>query len=231
MHKRLSFQIHTAVEECITNGLSAAKGEERYIYLRAFKNLRSKTSLPTLLEVIANGTPKEGVLAWKAIRAQDHSHWTKSVIESAIKTFFQLDKKHDSSSRTLALEIILESKPSREILRSIAYHLISDDPAFEIKQYVLQMVNMLEDKKPEVARQFYEILAGDRRLNNYNVLAQKGLSIALKRSFLQSPSSNGSLLTVQELHGGIVKRGIVNVVMEKEDISKEIFSVSLVGNK
>lgn len=196
------------------------------MYLRAFKNLRSATSLPILLEVATKGTLKEGVLAWKAIRALDASQWTNAVIDSAVKTFFQLDKKHDSSSRTLALDVILESNPSPEVLKSIAYHLISQDPAFEIKQYVLQMVNMLADKKPDLAQQFYKILSNDSRLNNYNVLAQKGLSTALKRSFLRGSSSNGSLLTVQELHGGIVKRGTVNIVMEKGDVSKEIFNVS-----
>jgi microsomal triglyceride transfer protein large subunit len=75
------------------------------------------------------------------------------------------------------------------------------------------------------------MIRNDPSLNNYAVLAPKGLSTALKRNFLKSPSTNGSLLTIQEIFGGIVKRGIVNVMMDRSGLTKEMFSVSSISKK
>lgn len=224
-------QIHNTVEEAIINELNVAKGDERFPLLRALKNLKSKSTIPKLLEIIKKGNAKDGVYAWKAIRAQDPSTLGNDVLDAALTTFYQLDRKHDSSSRTLAADVLLESQPSEETLRNLLYHLKSSDKAFEVKQYLLQRINMIADKDDHFAERVRRIIREDRSLNNYHVLGQKGLSTALTRSFLRSPSSNGSLLSIQEMHGGIVKRGIVNVVLEKDDISKEIFSVSYFYNQ
>lgn len=70
-------------------------------------------------------------------------------------------------------------------------------------------------------------------LTNYDVLSQKGLSTAFTRSFMKHSSANGSLSTIQEMSGGIVKRGLVDVVVEKNGTSESIFSVSIfifIGN-
>lgn len=64
-------------------------------------------------------------------------------------------------------------------------------------------------------------------LTNYDVLSQKGLSTAFTRSFMKHSSANGSLSTIQEMSGGIVKRGLVDVVVEKNGTSESIFSVSI----
>lgn len=64
-------------------------------------------------------------------------------------------------------------------------------------------------------------------LNNYNVLAQRGLSTAFTRSFMIHPSANGSLSTIQEISAGIVKRGLVDVVFEKDRHIQSIFTVSI----
>lgn len=214
------------MEEAILNGLEASKDAERYTYLRALKNLKSKTTVPVILQVIKKGTLKEGVLAWKAIRDLEPSEWNKSVIDAALKTFYQLDRRHDSTSRTLALEVILLAKPNDATLKNIIYHLLSRDSAFEIKQYLLQMLRMIGEKDSKLEEQVNTIIRSDPRLNNYHVLGQKGLSTALSRSFLKGSSSNGSLETIQEMSSGIVKSGTVNVVIEKGEISKDIFNVS-----
>lgn len=215
------------MEEAILNNLDVTKGkEESYIYLRALRNLRSETTIDTLLTIIKKGSLKEGVLAWKAIRAMEPNKWNERVIKSAYKTFFQLDKKHDSSSRTLALDILIESSPSDDVLEEILYFLTSNDKAYEVKQYVLQTMRMKSDSCKEFRNRILNIIKSDVNLNNYAVLAQKGLSTALERSFVAHNSTNGSLLTMQEMFGGIVKRGIVNVVLSKEDVSHDVFSVS-----
>lgn len=215
------------MEETLLNHLEASKNENRYPYLRALKNLRSENTIPKLLDLIKKGTLKEGVLAWKAIRTMESDKWNKDVIKTAYKTFFQLDKKHDSSSRTLALDILIESNPSDQLLKEILYFLNSYDKAYEVKQYVLQTIKMMADSCKIFNERITNIIRNDKLLNNYSVLAQKGLSTALKRSFVEHSSSNGSLLTMQEMFGGIVKRGVVNVVMSKDGVSQDVFSVSL----
>lgn len=72
-----------------------------------------------------------------------------------------------------------------------------------------------------------EIISGNPKLLSYSTWGQKGLSVALVRPFLVGGSSNGSLLTVQEMNTGIVKRGRVNVVMDKDSVSQEMFSLGV----
>lgn len=179
-----------------------------------------------LLQIIKKGTTKEGVLAWKAIRELEPTVWDKNVIDAALRTFYQLDRRCDSTSRTLALEVILLSKPNDETLKNIIYHLVSSDSAYEIKQYLLQMLKMLGEKDSRLEQQVNSIIKNDPKLNNYHVLGQKGLSTALSRNFLKGFSCNGSLETIQEMNSGIVKSGTVNVVIEKGEITKDIFNVS-----
>lgn len=205
--------------------MEASKGEDRHLFLRALKNLRSETTIDSLLVVTKKGSPKEEVLAWKALRALEPVMWNQELLKSARRTFFQLDKKHDSSSRTLAMDILLQSSPSDELLASVFQFLNSNCRSYEVKQYVYQTLKMMMDSCEKFRKRIVAIVGGNKELNNYSVLALKGLSTALKRSFVEHKSSNGSLLTMQEMFGGIVKRGVVNVVMSKEGISQDVFSV------
>lgn len=222
----LIFQVYNNVEESLLHGLEHFKGEDRLAYLRALKNLKSVNTFPALIGVTTKGTEKEGAFAWKAIRAFNPSQWTASVLNAARKTFFQLEKRHDSSSRTLAADILLLSNPSDKTLKDFVYFLLTQDKAFEVKQYVVQLLRMLGETDTTLKDRVSNIFKRDPQLYNYHVFAQRGLSTALKRDFVRNPSSSGSLLTIQEMFGGIVKRGIVNVMMEKNGTSQEIFSVS-----
>lgn len=224
-------KVHRNVEEAIVNELDAASGEERAVFLRALKNLRSPSTLDLLLEVIRKGTSKEGVYSWKAISAQDPTNFEEKVFKAARKTFYQLDKKHDSSARTLAADVLLEANPSEETLQTLLDYLKSNDKAYEVKQYVLQRMRMLAEENEEFDKKIRSIISSDRYLNNYHILGQKGLSTALTRSFLKGPTINGSLLTIQEMNGGIVKRGVVNVVLSRDRTSQEIFSVGFSGDE
>ncbi|KAI4456052.1 microsomal triglyceride transfer protein large subunit [Holotrichia oblita] len=224
-------KVINSVRETITNELDAAKTDnEKYILLRALRNLKVVDILPTLFQVIKTGTQKEGILAWKTIRAMDPSDWNEDVLNIAKKTFLQLDKQHDSSSRTLAVDIILAKNPSDEDLKYLIYYLISNDKAFEVKQYVLQLITMLTEDNPGFRDRVINIIKADPVLNNYHILGQKGFSLALKRKFLDNGSSNGTLLTIQEMSSGIVKRGVVNVMMDRNDVTQEIFSLGVFSN-
>lgn len=85
----------------------------------------------------------------------------------------------------------------------------------------------MSDKDPNFGAQVMSIIREEhKKLNNYNGMVQRGLSTAFTRSFLSSPSGNGSLVTVQEIAGGLLKRGRVDVVLDKQGSSQEIFTVS-----
>ncbi|CAH0564046.1 unnamed protein product [Brassicogethes aeneus] len=215
------------VEEAIINNLDYAKGEEKYQFFRALKILKSPNTIPKLLDVIEKGTPKEGVLSWKIIKSLPKEYWGENVLKAAKKTFFQLNKRHDSSSRTIAAELMLETNITEQNLKDMFHYLGSNDTSFEIKQYVYQNIRMKADECQLFRRMVLNIISSDPFLNNYSTLAPRGMSTALSRNFLSSDSSNGSLVSLQELKSGIVKRGSVNIVMKKNDAIKEIFSLGL----
>ncbi|EFA08014.1 microsomal triacylglycerol transfer protein [Tribolium castaneum] len=220
-------KIVRSVEEIIVNNLNYAKGEDRFKFLRALKNLKSVTTVPLLVKIIEEGTFKEGVLAFKAIKALGPSRWTPDIFRIARKTFLQLDRKYDTSARTLAADILLEAQPGDSLLKDFLHYLKTNDSSVEVKQYVMQRLQMLADEDRNFNQRLSHLIRSDPKLNNYEVLAPYGLSTALKRTFLRSPSSNGSLLTIQEIFGGIVKRGIVNVMMDKDSQSREMFSLGI----
>jgi len=101
-----------------------------------------------------------------------------------------------------------------------------------VRQYVLQRVHQISGKDPNFAAQVIAIQREEhKKLKNYNVMGQRGLSTAFTRSFFSSPHGNGSLLTVQEISGGLLKRGLVDVVMDTQGMSHGIFTVSFVHKR
>ncbi|CAG9812767.1 unnamed protein product [Phaedon cochleariae] len=222
-----NLKIARDIEETILNNLEYAKGEDKNMYFRALKNLKSQRTLPTLLNYIKTGTLKEGVLAWKAIKSFDSKLWNDDVLITARKSFFQLDRRYDTSSRTLAADILLETDPNDELLSEFLEYLISIDPTYEVKQYVFQKIKMLADANQSMKHRVQQLIRNNSYLNNYHGISPRGLSTSLSRRFLTSSSINGSLVSVQEIKSGIVKRGLIDVVIEKENIHSELFSLGI----
>ncbi|XP_035720701.1 microsomal triglyceride transfer protein large subunit-like isoform X2 [Vespa mandarinia] len=211
-------------------GLDSCTGEECKIkFLRALRNLKSKKAIPILLKYTEDKSSATSIVAWRALAALPSEYITSDVKEAAFKTFYQIGKsKRDSSARTLALDIILESGPSKEELRGLIESLANNDLAYEIRKYLNQRFEQLSEKNQTFARNLKENFNQlQRKINNYHVLAQKGLSTAFSRSFLKSKGSNGSLVTIQEINAGLLKRGIVNVVLETGEHEETMFSLGL----
>ncbi|KAK4874325.1 hypothetical protein RN001_013685 [Aquatica leii] len=220
-------KVYDDVQVLILNGLEFSKNEEKYMYLRALKNLKSTSTLPKLLQILKNGSDKECVLAWKAITSFQPSHWNDEILATALTTFFQMDRKHDSSSRTLALDVLLESNPSDKLLERLVYFLISSCKSYEVQQYMVQRLNMIGESNIAIKNKIKSIILSDSKLNNYAVLAEKGLSTALKRTFLESSTGNGTLIAIQEIKSGIVKRGVVDIVLETNKVQQELFRLGI----
>lgn len=220
-------RMHRNIEETIINELDSAKEKDRSNLLHALYNLKSQTTIPTLIKIAQTSPIKEAVHAWKALYTLPKQFINKEILQTAYKTFLQLDKQHDSSSRTLAADILLENKPSDDVLDAVIRFLTVKDRAFEVKQYVLQRIRMLMEECSVFRERVERLIRFDPSLNNYDILGAKGLSTALSRRFVETKWSNGSLLTLQEMYGGIVKRGVVNVEMDKDGENQEIFSLGV----
>lgn len=211
-------------------GLDTCSGEEcKLKFLRALRNLKSPAAIPTLLLHALSNSKAISVAAWRALTALPREAVTDELKAAAYKIFYQTGgPRRDSSARTLALDIILESEPSGEILRDLVKYLSSNDPAYEVRKYLSQRLEQIAEKNEQFARYLRNIYAtGGTTVNNYHVRAQRGLSTAFTRNFLRSPESNGSLVTIQEVNSGLLKRGIVDVVLETNKERQAMFSLGL----
>ncbi|XP_018566345.1 microsomal triglyceride transfer protein large subunit [Anoplophora glabripennis] len=227
LHKNAHLKLVQEVEQLIINNLEYTTDTARYVFFRALKNLQSESTIPLLLRYIQNGTLKEGVLSFKALKSFDPKLWNSDILRVAERSFFQLDRKYDSSSRTLAADILIESNPSDDLLENLMYFLSSNDPAFEVRQYVFQRIKMIADENPHFKNRVHKIIKRNNKINNYSGLSPRGLSTALKRHFLKSASSNGSLVSIQEIKSGIAKRGTVSVMLDKDGVNNELFSLGI----
>nr|XP_012221835.1 PREDICTED: microsomal triglyceride transfer protein large subunit isoform X1 [Linepithema humile] len=211
-------------------GLDTCTGEECMLkFLRALRNLRSRAAIPTLLTHALSSNKAVSVAAWRALAALPHEAITDELKSAAHSMFYQIGgPRRDSSARTIALDIILENEPSEEVLHDLVNYLNSNDMVYEVRKYLSQRLEQIAEKNERFALYLKNIYAtGDMKINNYHTRAQRGLSIAFTRSFLRSPDSNGSLVTVQEVSSGLLKRGIVDVVLETNEHQQAMFSLGL----
>lgn len=211
-------------------GLETCTGEEcKLKFLRALRNLRSPAAIPTLLVYALSDSKTISVTAWRALRTLPRKAVTDELKSAAHRVFYQIGvSRRDSSARTIALDIILENEPSQEVLRDFVKYLSSNDPAYEVRKYLSQRLQQIAERDTRFAEYLTSIYAsGNVTLNNYHMRAQRGLSTAFTRNFLRSPDSNGSLITVQEVNSGLLKRGIVDVVLESNMQRQTMFSLGL----
>ncbi|XP_030757163.1 microsomal triglyceride transfer protein large subunit [Sitophilus oryzae] len=222
-----TLKVLKSVEETIVNGLEYAKDEDRFVFLNALKNLQSPSTIPTLTKYLKKGTLKEETLAWRAIKSFPREFWPEDLLKQAKQTLFQLDKRHDTSSRTLAADVILETDQNEATLEELLHFVAGNETNYEIKQYVFQSINMLSEKDVWFNNKVQNIIRRKKVLNNYSSLSPRGLSTALARDMFKGVSANGSLVSVQEIKSGIVKRGVVNVILEKDNVPKELFTLGI----
>lgn len=211
-------------------GLDTCTGDEcKLKFLRALRNLKSPKAISTLLRHALSNDKPISVAAWRTLAALPREAITVELKNAAHKVFYQIGgPRRDSSARTLALNVILENEPSEEQVHDLVEHLSSNDAAYEVRKYLSQRLRQTAEKNERFAGYLRNVYtSGGVNVNNYHARAQKGLSTAFTRSFLRSPDSNGSLVTVQEVNSGLLKRGIVDVVLEANGHSQAIFSLGL----
>jgi microsomal triglyceride transfer protein large subunit len=129
-------QIIGEVRTSLVDGLSGCTNEEcKQKYLRALKNLGLKDTVPVLVQHAVFGSKKTSVTALKALRSLPPDTWDDEVKQAATRIYYQLGRRFDSSSRTLAADILLESRPSEGVVRDLLLSLASRaDPVYEVSQ-------------------------------------------------------------------------------------------------
>ncbi|XP_077284119.1 microsomal triacylglycerol transfer protein isoform X2 [Arctopsyche grandis] len=216
------------VKNHIIHSLSnCADNDCRVTYMRALKNLKHPELMGTLVKNAENGQKTVSVAAMKALKAMPKHYWDNEVINMFQRIFYQLKKRYDSSSRTLAADMILDSRPSESIVQELVWFLTQEEKEYEVKQFLFQRLHMIADKCPKFRTMLMNIIKKNKNVNNWNVLGQRGLTTAFMRPFMSTPWVNGSLVTIQEISGGILKRGHVDVVIEANGEQKELFSLGL----
>lgn len=226
--KTYTSEVVVKVTKFLLESLAACeKSKCTVVLLRSLQNLRAPDTVKHLLTFATEHPYDISVAAMKALRVFPVFLWTKEIKSKFENIFHQRYKKFDSSARTLALDILLEMNPTRQELENLLDFLKSNDKAYEVKQYLIQKLRMIAEKCVKFNGVLLDILKKDPQLNNWHVFGgQRGLSTALARRFSQQPSFNGSLLSVQEMSNGVLKRGIVDLTIENGEEKSSLFTVS-----
>lgn len=194
-------------------------------FLNGMNNLRSVKLIDQIFEYVNDTDRAISAAAMKALRNYPNSVWNKQHIQQFEEIFYQKEKRFDSSVRTLALDILLTSKFSEEQLKKLLSHLKTTDKAFEVKKYLLETVRMLSTENPTLNEQVQRIIKNDTGLNNYHIIGQKGLTTALSRKYSVRSPFNGTLTSIQEIFGGILKRGVVDLTIDSAKSKYSYFTV------
>lgn len=70
------------------------------------------------------------------------SVWDEDVLKVAERIYYQKDKIYDSSARTIAVDIIIDSNPNEETLRYLLRSLRTNT-SFEASKYLLQRLQQV----------------------------------------------------------------------------------------
>lgn len=205
-------QLLQQIRNYLLEGLAST--HNTLLYTRALQNLRDPVTIDALLQqALQAKQPKHSVAALQALKSFPASSYAEPHRLQFASIFYQRQRRYDSSARTLALDILLAMRPSAEQLGELLDYLASTDRQFEIKTYVLQKLRMLAEICPRFRAMFQTALRQRDHVNNYNVLAQRGLTTVLTRQLSSSPAFNETLLSTQEVYQGILKRGSVEFLL------------------
>lgn len=162
--------------------------------MRVLRNLASVEMLPIILAHIDSKDRKTSVGAIKALRALPDEVFDDATVKQKLqKVYFQMSRRYDSSSRTLALDTLLEHKPDSDFLLGLLTSLNQcEAQETEIATYTLQRLEQFAGDEPAIRAKLKQILAHNQYVNNYNVFAKNGLSTAFSRIMYRDVSSNGS---------------------------------------
>uniref|UniRef100_T1PIX7 MTP large subunit lipid-binding domain-containing protein n=1 Tax=Musca domestica TaxID=7370 RepID=T1PIX7_MUSDO len=121
-------------------------------------------------------------------------------------------------------------RPTKEQLGHILDYLASNDHHFEIKTYVIQKLRTYAEIHPKFKALLQMCLNERPHINNYHILGQKGFTSVLARPLSSSPAFNETLLSVQEVHKGVLRRGSVELLLTAGEWAASTFKLGIFTN-
>uniref|UniRef100_A0A6B2EAW6 Putative microsomal triglyceride transfer protein n=1 Tax=Phlebotomus kandelakii TaxID=1109342 RepID=A0A6B2EAW6_9DIPT len=204
----------------------STKTPRKVMFLHGLVNLKSAQTIRLLLDFVLTGQRALSVEAMKALVSMPREYFNTDHVQHFQKIYHQKLKKFDSSVRTMTVEILLDPLFYQSSVKDMIYALkLADD--YEVKQFFVQRLQMDCERNAEFKEFVMQIFHADPTLNNYHVIGSKGLSTALSRKFLVAPSFNSTLISVQEIDRGVLKRGIVDMTFETETSKFSYFTIGL----
>lgn len=195
-------------------------------YIRALSNLKHPLSVEVLLSFAQHGNRMTSAYAMKTIKMFGPSLWNSQVLKYCNKIFFQLVKEQDSSTRVIALAILLESDPDYDLLKHVVKWLATPGEGYEIKQYTLELLKEMANQNETSARLLRTVLVREQ-LNHYGNMAQRGLSSCFSRKFINYNNITGLVKNSQQIYSGVTKRGSVDIVLEHENVNYDLCSFGM----
>lgn len=221
------------VEEYLVNSLSTCSGDEvsscQKLYLRALKNLKSRSTMGILFDYVQNSKdPKVSVVAMKSMHAMPDTFIEARYRPALIRIIQQLGRKYDSSVRTMALDLILRNKPTKQEISEIVGKLLKklvDKQHSEVTTFMWNRIHEFMESNPQLQYMLSDVIQ-EEKLRNYHNLSPLGLSTAFSREFLSTPSANSSFSNAIEMTGKILKRSSFDVFIRSQNDSLSLLSVS-----
>lgn len=227
--QRLVKRVHAFILESL-EACSATDAACKELFLRALNNLQSAKTVDVLLAHLDDRERRVAVAAAAALRRFPAATWTPKHLQRFRQVFYQQRRRYDSSVRTQALDVLLAVDLSdNEIGELLATLRAPADSQYEVRKYLLQRLWLLAERCERFARRLRAIVVSDPLLNNYDVLAQRGMTTALARRYARGPSFNGTILSVQELYKGVLRRGIVDMSVDAGGEEYSVFTVSWIA--
>lgn len=192
----------------------------RALYLRGYLNLHLINRIPDLLEIVQKQHKMLGTIAMKALQHFEFEDFSEKSQNRLRSIFHQTVRRFDSSIRTLALDILLKDDLDEEKVKDLLSAVKQADKSYEVKQYLLEQLKLRAGECDKFKEILTNAIQSDCALNNYNRIATGGLTTALSRQFLAHPSFNSTIISVQEIQKGVLKRGIVDMFFAGEGQKK-----------
>ncbi|XP_075153304.1 microsomal triacylglycerol transfer protein [Haematobia irritans] len=210
---------------------NCGKDEEcKLLMIRGLQNIADHRAIETLMGYAYLAEPKLSVAAMQALRRFSVEHFKEPHRLAFTFMFYQSRKKYATSARTLALDILLDMRPTKEELGHMLDYLASNDRLFEIKTYVIQKFQMYAEKHPKFKVLLQMCLNERPHINNYHILGQKGFTSVLARPLSSAPAFNETLLSVQEVHKGVLRRGSVELLLRAGEYEASTFKLGIFTN-
>lgn len=195
------------------------------MYLRGLQNAAQPSSVKTMLYTLRKGSKKAVLTALRALKQIGTEHLSDEVYDMVERVYGQVDKRHDSTARAMAAELIFLGSDTRRIERVLQSLPVQEAP--ELSTFITSKLFELLDKKTKV-RLFAGKVLNNTTVGNYYNLAQPGSSAAFTKYLTRSDDLNSTYgLNMELIPGGLLKESSVDVNLETAEDSLNLISVGL----